>query len=57
MNEAFCAGFIGSQIHTNADSDGITIRFQERLTSDDGEGYTKSEDVVDLPADPEVIEL
>lgn len=57
VNEASLAGSIGSPFHADAGNDGITLRFSEGAALDDGDGSTKSEDVVDPPVDTEIITL
>lgn len=57
MNEGSRAGFFRSNFHDGAAIDGNTLCFSERLVSDDDEGLTKFEDVVDPPADLPVNEL
>lgn len=57
INEAFCAGSIGSPFHANTAIDGTTLHFLEGTASNDGDGSTKSKDVVDPPADRKAIEL
>lgn len=52
LNEAFRAGSIRSQFYADTAIDGITLRFSEGAESDDGDGFTTGEDVVDPPASP-----
>lgn len=56
VREAFRAGFIGSQFHSDASINGIALHFSEGAASNDGDVSTKSEDVADPFADPKVIE-
>lgn len=51
MNEASPVGTLGSKFYDDAAFDGITLRFSEGSASDDGDGLTKIEGVVDPPAD------
>lgn len=57
VSKAFCADSTRSQFHADAAIDCIKLRFPEGALSDDGDGNTKREGVVDPPADPEVIKL
>lgn len=55
--EAFRASSIGSQFNGDAVNDGITLCFSKGAASEDGEGSINSEDVIEPPADPKVIEF
>lgn len=57
VNESFREGSIASHIHTAAAVEGITLRSSKGAASDDGDGAANVGNVVDLPLDPEVIEL
>lgn len=57
VSEAFRAGYIGSKVHTDAAIGGIKLRFLEGTASDDGDGFTTSENVVHIPAHPQATEL
>lgn len=57
VNEDFPVAFIASQFYVNTVRDDITFRFSKGTWSEDGDGLTKSEDVVGPLADCEVIKL
>lgn len=57
MSEAFLTGSIGSYFYANAAIDGITLHISEAAASDDRDGLSRGKDVVDIPADPKVMEL
>lgn len=57
VNEVFRAGSVDSLFHVDNAIDSITLRYPEGALSDDGDGSTKGEEVVDPPAKPEAIEL
>lgn len=57
MSKAFCSGSIGCLFYNNAAIDCITLHYLERAASHDGDGFLKSEEIVDLSADLDKIEL
>lgn len=57
VSEALRASSIGSKIHTNAAIDGITPRISKRGATDDSAGSTQGEDVLDVSADTDAIEM
>lgn len=56
VSEAFCASSVPSQ-QASVAIDGITLCFSEGAASDNIEGFDIDEEVVDPPANPEVIGL
>lgn len=57
MSKTLRAGLIESQFDAHAAVNGITLRFSEGTALDSCNGFTNGKDVVDPPADPEVIVL
>lgn len=57
VSDNFHAGAIGSQFHADTAVNGTAFRLSEGSVSDDGDGCSSGEDVVDTPAGPEVIEF
>lgn len=57
MSKHFCPSCIGSQFDANAVIDAMILRCLEGVASDDGDGSTKDEDVVESPACHDVIEF
>lgn len=56
LSEAFRPGSIEAPFHADAAVDGIKLRLLKGAALDDEGGSTKSADVVEPPADTEVIE-
>lgn len=57
VDEAFRPNTIGSQFNADIAIDNISLRISAGAAADDDDCFNNVEDVVDLPADPKVIEL